>query len=64
MNASRPQYDPTGLPTHLHQAAIEMSKRKWLWQAPDGALFFVNDERRARASAAKQGGTVYPPEAE
>lgn len=63
MNGVRPQYDPTGLPASLHAAAIEMAKRKWVWVAPDGATFFVNEESRARKSAAKQGGTVYPPEA-
>lgn len=60
---TRPQFDaPANLPEALRQKMIEASKRKWLWVAPDGATFFINEERVARNSAASQGGEVFPPE--
>lgn len=59
----RPQYEPPSyLPIELQHRMIWAAKRKWLWVTPDGATFYVNEERRARNATAAQGGTVYPPE--
>lgn len=60
--SQRPIYTaPAELAAPLRAKMEASAKRKWVWVAPSGAAFWLNNESTARNSQKAEGGEVFPP---
>ena len=59
--ATRPAYNPAGLPPAVADMAVAAAARKWVWVDPTtGTAFWLNEDT-ASARQQARGGLLFPP---